>query len=140
MYQKKKKLFSLDQTSFDNDNVNCQCPNHPSIKPKRAPSRHRRLKLPALPETRFHSRIFNFVFAHGREGSDSHSSDDENARIWQMLAWILQKRLSKTLWKGKMTKTSRLGPLFLLNSMLSAMYWSLTVLAVLELHPEEVLN
>ena len=62
------------------------------------------------------------------------------ARVWQMLASILWKLVSKSLWKVKMTKTSSLCPLFLLNSMLSAMYWSLTVFAVLELHPEEVLN
>ena len=65
---------------FDDDNVNGQCPNHASIKPKRAPSRHRRLELPALPESRFHSRNFNFVFAYGREGSDSPSSNEENVR------------------------------------------------------------
>ena len=65
---------------FDDDKVNCQCPNHASIKPKRAPSRYRRLELPALPESRFHCRIFNFVFAHGREGSDSSSSNEENIR------------------------------------------------------------
>ena len=65
---------------FDDNNINCQCPNHASIKSKRAPSRHRRLELPALPESRLHSRIFNFVFAHGREGSDSPSSIEENVR------------------------------------------------------------
>ena len=40
----------------------------------------------------------------------------------------------------KMTKILSLGPLFLLNFKLSAMYWSLTVLAVLELDPKEDLN
>ena len=63
---------------FDDNNVNCQCPNQASIKPKRAPSRHRRLEFPVLPECRFHSKIFNFVLVHGREGSDSPSSSEEN--------------------------------------------------------------
>ena len=63
---------------FDYDNINCQCPNHASIKPKQTPSRQRRIELPALSESRFHSRIFNFVFAHRREVSDSSSSTEEN--------------------------------------------------------------
>ena len=65
---------------FDDDMINCQCPNRASIKSKRAAYRHRRLELPALPESRLHSRIFNFVFAHGREGSDSPSSIEEIVR------------------------------------------------------------
>ena len=63
---------------FDGDNVNCLCPNHASIKPKRGPSRYRPLELLALPESRLLSRIFVFLFAHGREGSDSASSNEEN--------------------------------------------------------------
>ena len=65
---------------FVDNNVNCQCPNHTSIKPKRAPSRFCRLELSALPESRFLFMIFKFVFAHGCDGSDSPSSIEENVR------------------------------------------------------------
>ena len=65
---------------FDDDNVNCQCPNHASMKAKRAPSKHRHLELPELPESRFLTKNFNFVLAHGREGSGSPSSNEESVR------------------------------------------------------------
>ena len=132
---------------FDDNNVSCQCPNQASIKTKRAPSRHRRLELPALPESQFHSVIFNFVFVHGREGSDSPTSFEKNVLDIPSscsanagLDSIETLFVSKTLWKGKMTKILSPGPLFLPNSKLSLIYWNLTVLAVLELHPKEVLN
>ena len=54
-----------------------QCHQFYNVGTKRTPSRHRRLELPAMPENRFHSRIFNSVFAHGREGSNSRSSIEE---------------------------------------------------------------
>ena len=65
---------------FDDNNVNCQCPNHAQIKSKGAPSGHCRVELPALPETRFFSKIFNFVFAHSRKGRDIPLSKEENVR------------------------------------------------------------
>ena len=76
-----KKITALYGSDFFDDNkVNCRCPNHASIKPKRAPSRHHRLELDALLGSWLQSRIFNFVFAHGRYGSDSLSSNEENVR------------------------------------------------------------
>ena len=74
-----KTVFYGSDFFYDN-NVNRQCPNHTSIKLKRAPSRHRRLELPPLPESRFRSRTFTFVLAHGREGSESPLSIEENVR------------------------------------------------------------
>ena len=72
--------ISYGSDIFNDGDVNYQCPNHTLIKPERASSKNRRLQFSALPESRFHSRIFIFVFAQGPEGSDSPSSNEEKFR------------------------------------------------------------
>ena len=72
---------------FDDNSRNCKCPNWASIKLKRAPSRHRPLELLAVPESCSYSRFFNFVFARGRDGTDSPPSNEENLRAFPARVW-----------------------------------------------------